>query len=91
MYKLELPTKWKIHNVFHISLLEQDTIRKRWVDKTLPKLEKDLEFQARGNKEYEIKAIIDSPVYGQQANNSNQIPGLHYFVLKKGYPEEENT
>ena len=27
-YKLELPRNWKIHDVFHVSLLEQDTTRK---------------------------------------------------------------
>ena len=27
-YKLKLPKKWRIHNVFHISLLEQDTPKK---------------------------------------------------------------
>ena len=27
-YKLNLPTKWKIHNVFYVSLLEQDITRK---------------------------------------------------------------
>ncbi len=27
-YKLELPTKWKIHDVFYVSLLEQDISRK---------------------------------------------------------------
>ena len=32
-YKLELPRKWRIHNVFHVSLLEQDTTKKGWVDK----------------------------------------------------------
>ncbi len=91
VHKLELPTKWNIHDVFHMSLLEQDTIRKRRVDKSHPKPEKDLEFEARGNKEYEVEAIINSAVYGQQANNSNQMPGLCYFVSWKGYLEEENT
>ncbi len=47
-YKLELPTKWKIHDVFHVSLLEQDTTRKRRVDKALPEPEK--EFEAGDNK-----------------------------------------
>ena len=28
-YKLKLPNKWKIHNVFNVSLLEQDNTRKK--------------------------------------------------------------
>ena len=32
-YKLELLKKWKIHNVFYVSLLEQDTTRKGRLDK----------------------------------------------------------
>ena len=31
-YKLELLGKWRIHDVFHVSLLKQDTIKKGWVD-----------------------------------------------------------
>ncbi len=57
------------------------------MDKALPEPEK--EFEARDNKEYEVEVIIDSVVYGQQAND--QMPGLYYLVLWKGYPEEENT
>ena len=74
-----------------MSLLEQDTTKKKRVGKALPEPEKELEFEARGNKEYEIEAIIESAVYGQQANHSNQMSGLYYLVLWKGYPEEENT
>ncbi len=70
-----------------MSLLEQDTTRKGRVNKALPEPEK--EFEIGDNKEYEVKAIIDSAVYNQQANN--QMPGLYYLVLWKGYPEEENT
>ena len=33
VYKLELPRKWKIHDIFHVLLLEQDTTRKERVDK----------------------------------------------------------
>ena len=54
----------------------------------LPKPEK--EFEAKDEKEYKVETIIGSAVYGQQANN-NQMPGFYYFVLLKGYPEEENT
>ncbi len=49
-----------------MSLLEKDTTRKGQVNnKALPKSEKELEFEAGGDKEYEVKAIIDSMVYGQ--------------------------
>ena len=58
-------------------------------NKALPEPEKVMEFEVGGDKEYEIKAIIDSVVYGQQANN-NQMPSFYYLVLWKGYPEEEN-
>ncbi len=62
-----------------MSLLKQDTTRKGQVDsKALPKPTKELEFGAGGNKEYEVKAIIDNAVYDQQAND--QMPGLYYFV-----------
>ncbi len=74
-YKLELLAKWKIHNIFHVSLLEQDITRKRRVDKALPEPEKEFEFEAGDNKEYEVKAIINSVVYGQQAND--QMSGLY--------------
>ncbi len=73
-----------------MSLLEQDTTKKGRVDnKALPEPEKELEFEARSNKKYEVEAIIDSAVYGQQVNN--QMLGLYYLVLWKGYLEKENT
>ena len=37
-----------------MSLLQQDIIRKKQVDKALPEPEKELEFEAGGNKKYEI-------------------------------------
>ena len=39
-----------------------------------------MEFEARGNKKYEVKAIIDSTVYDQQAN-SNKMLNFYYFAL----------
>ncbi len=87
-YKLELPKKWRIHNVFHVSLLEQDTIRKGQVDKTTSKLE----FKNDGaGEEYEIEAIRDSAVYAKELDSGHHLPGLYYLVLWKGYPKEENT
>ncbi len=64
VYKQELTTKWKIHNVFQVSLLKQYTTRKGQVDsKALPEPEK--EFEAGDDKKYEVEAIIDSAMYGQ--------------------------
>ncbi len=48
-----------------MSLLEQDTIKNGRVDNALLELEKDLEFEARGNKEYKVKANIDGAIYGE--------------------------
>ncbi len=79
-YKLELFTKCKIHHLFYVSLLEKNTIRKRQVNNPLLESEKELKLEAKDNKEYEVKAIIDSAVYSEQTNNSNQMPGLYYLV-----------
>lgn len=66
-----------IYNIFHVFLLEQHILRKKRVIKKLLKLEK--EFEARDNKQYEVKVIIDSVIYGKKANN--QIPGFYYLVM----------
>ena len=50
---LKLIKKWRIPNVFHVSLLEQDTTRKERVDENVTKLE----FNVGNSKEYEIEAI----------------------------------
>ena len=50
-YKLELPKRWRIHDVFHMSLLEQDTTRKERVDKQVTELE------IGNSEEYKVEAI----------------------------------
>ena len=52
-YKLELLKKWKIHNVFYMSLLEQDITRKKRVDEKVT----ELEFDTGDSKEYKLEAI----------------------------------
>ena len=87
-YKLELPRKWRIHDVFHVSLLEQDTTRKGRVDEEVRQIEFDAGDDESG--EYEVEAIRDSAVYARESE-SGHLPGLYYLVSWKRYPEEENT
>ena len=84
-YKLKLPKKWRIHDVFHVSLLEQDTTKKGQVNDT----QLNFEFEAGDDKEYEVDGIRDSAVYARES--AGQLPGLYYLVSWKGYPEEKNT
>ncbi len=87
VYKIELLKKWRIHNVFHVSLLEQNTTSKGQVDKTTFRLD----FENDGNgEEYEIEAICNSVVYAKESDNDHHLPGLYYLVSWKNYPEEEN-
>ena len=84
-YKLELPKKWRIHDVFHVSLLEQDTTKKGRVND----MQLDFEFEAGNDKEYEVDGIWDSAVYAKES--AGQLPGLYYLILWKGYLEKKNT
>ena len=84
-YKLKLPKKWRIHDIFHVSLLEQDTTKKGQVND----MQLDFKFEAGDDKEYEVDGIRDSAVYARES--AGQLPGLYYLVSWKGYPEEENT
>ena len=76
-YKLNLPTKWKIHNVFHVILLEQDTTKKGRMNELF--LEPEPKFDAGDNKEYGVEAIINSAVYFKKAEK--HLPSLHYLVF----------
>ena len=47
-------------------LLEQNTTKRGQVDnKALPEPKTDLEFEAKDDKEYEVKVIIDNTAYSQ--------------------------
>ena len=85
-YKLKLPKKWKIHNVFHVSLLEQDTTKKGQVNYT----QLDFEFKASHDEEYKVDGIWNSAIYAKKWT-TGQLPGLYYLVLWKSYSKEENT
>ena len=86
-YKFDLFTKWKIYDVFYVSLLEQDITRRGQINKLFP--EPEPEFDVGNNKEYEVEAIIDSAVYAKEAKR--HLLGLYYLVSWKGYPKAEST
>ena len=60
-YKLKLPKKWRIYNVFHIFLLKQDITKKGRV------YDMQLEFEAGNNKEYKVNGIWNSAVYAKES------------------------
>jgi hypothetical protein len=74
-YKLKLPEKWRIHNVFHINRLEKLS-KDNW-DRTpvpVPPIEVDGEFQ------HEVDQIKNARVYQNR---------LEYFVSWVGYGIDE--
>ena len=73
-YKLELPKKWRIHDVFHMLLQEQNTTKKGRVDETT-----QLDFEGGDDKEYEVEEIRDSAVYAMESE-AGHLPGLYYLV-----------
>ena len=73
-YKLELPKRYRKHDVFHMSLLEQNTTRKRQIDKKVT----ELEFEASDSKKYKVEAIQDNAIYANKAES--YLSGLYYLV-----------
>ena len=60
-----------------MSVLEQDTTKKRRVQEKLLKSDK-YEFEFRDSKKYKIEKIIDIVVYRQEAKN--QLLDLFYLI-----------
>ena len=86
-YKLKMSKRWRIHDVFHLSLLENNTTKKGQVDKTTSQLE--FKGNIGDGEDYEVEAIRDNAVYARESEG--YLSGLYYRVSWKGYPEEENT
>lgn len=81
VYRLKLPKTLKIHDVFHVSLLEryrEDTIKGR---KNIPP---PPIITPAGDKEWEVKQVLDSKFFGRWKK-------LYYLVAWEGYGPEENS
>ena len=70
-----------------MSLLKQDTTRKKWINELFP--EPKPKFDIGNNKKYKVEVIIDSAVYAKEAEG--QWLDLYYLVSWNGYLEEKST
>jgi hypothetical protein len=78
-YRLELPTQWSIHPVFHIDLLTpyKETITHG------PNYQRPLPDLVDGEEEYSVEKILDSRLFGRRRR-------LQYLVKWDGYPDSDN-
>jgi hypothetical protein len=78
-YRLELPTQWSIHPVFHIDLL---TPYKEMIMHG-PNFTRPAPELIDGEEEYSVEKILDSRHFGRRRR-------LQYLVKWEGYPDAEN-
>lgn len=79
-YQLKLPTTWKCHNVFHVSLLKpfySDNF-----DRPLPS--KPGPILIEGNREWQVEEILDKKV-------SKSGKYIRYLIKWRGYGPEDNS
>jgi hypothetical protein len=78
-YRLELPTQWSIHPVFHIDLLTpyRETIMHG------PNFTRPTPELIDGEEEYSVEKILDSRHFGRRRR-------LQYLVKWEGYPDADN-
>ena len=77
---------WKIHNFFHVSLLEQDITRKKQIGKEVRQIKFDAGDDDSG--EYEVEAIWDSTIYMRESESAH-LPGFYYQVSQKNIQRNE--
>ena len=86
-YRLKLPTTWKCHNTFHVSLLTAyrratRVEREEEIDNQGPELV--LNDYGNEEEEWEIESIVDSKIKGRWRK-------LYYLVKWKGWTDDHNT
>ena len=87
-FRLELQTRWRIHNVFHVSLLEPyraNNIEGRATSRPKPE-------EIEGEMEYEVETILQSEIRTTKKKVKGRYKSyrtLYYLVKWKGYPEDE--
>ena len=79
-YQLELPAKWKIHNVFHASLLSAYHETEQYGPANTPPPPELIE----GELEYKVEAILKHRYHGPQKK-------FQYLIRWKGYIAVDDT
>jgi len=79
-YQLQLPLSWKIHPVFHASLLLPYSKTPAYG----PNFTQPPPDLIDGEEEYEVKQIKSHQHHGRSRK-------LQYLIKWKGYPESNNT
>src|SRR6266403_5287600 len=79
-YRLTLPVNWRIHNVFHASLLNPYHETKAHG----PNFARPPPDLIEGEEEYEVERIVTHRSFGQSKS-------LQYLIKWKGYPESDNS
>lgn len=83
-YKLDLPPSYRIHDVFHISLLEKNPTR--------GKSPLDIGADKGNTREYIVEAIRDSCIFKPgEFGNPDHPGGLFYLVHWKSKSDSEDT
>ena len=82
MYRLKLPHSWKIHPVFHVSLLRPAHIDSSLHPDPTTDQSRPPPDLIKGIEEYEVNRILDHH-HGKRRRQ--------YLVKWKGYPESEAT
>ena len=77
-YRLKLPREWKVHNVFHATLLKP-YVETETYGENYTRLPPDL---LEEQEVYEVETIVKHRKRGK---------GYQYFIKWKGYPIEEAT
>ena len=77
-YKLEIPDHWRIHPVFHATMLKEYVE----MEEHGPNFPKPPPEVLNDEEHYEVEAVLDSKRHGR---------GTKYLVKWEGYPEADNT
>ena len=78
-YRLNLPTQWRIHDVFHIDLLtpyRETELHGSNYFRPAPEL-------VDNEEEYEVEKVLDSRQFGRRRKKQ-------YLIKWKGYPDSDN-